>query len=874
MTFCSSDPNNLIAAALVELAYATRGGVLTSASQYGSDELRLIFNDTQNQATIAISGIIGGPEQVASTMVTTYRLSGASPSERIVGSPIQLQRYENPSHQFDPDKTLVLTQDQLAFIETDLMRRNLVHPASHDKSCARAFADWDISTLDNRSRDSWRVIHSAKVICATSYTNIPPVTCNDNDVIPTEPKASHCAAMAVAATPESCNLLHSRGTSVTQYRFCCDPGISIDENNRSEVALQSSRSVVTEKILTDGTTRILDPFYWASVKTDIQPSAIGTAPPSAVAFSWFDFDGRTPELFDAEDCAPGSGQGNLGDLDDVDGDGLFDNCDFLVASETTQQGGDDVLLRYSLRNAEFNNAGATLPNFSGVPEVRIGSETIIDITATADDITITVPQNLPLGAFPVQVCPDATCNDPGISRDLLSVRRKAYVAIGGMDYIRPFDEVTGEFLDIDPAYTNAVPNLPVSGPFDVAFTIESGNESKEVLISVDNEIYVHDEINRDLLDLDDTVGGVQGISVGGTVVQMAFEPYGEFLFALHGTKDLTIIDARREPGPSGTTNPRFTTYPLTGLSSTAQASHLSVKALQGDQYMAYVTFSCLDCGHLLATYPSCPENPLPPPSAPLAGASAMGGITPCPPGGCGGDEPGGGGGSGGGSNGPRRYLGVAAIHLQANFEADNETLQTGANAFSVICYEDVVLSAFGGITGETLDQGALPWSQLGMDFSTDGLELFIANPETESLFILDTSTNELVAPGGVPVEIIVGQKPVAIEIIQVKNQAGSDVDRAYVANDGDQTMTIVSTSARAEVATRDLAQDFAGLPNLNINMMAGSSSSMLLFLVTPENQRLLKYSFDPSELGVHGDLPSPKPPILVGPSPGRIALRP
>jgi len=207
--------------------------------------------------------------------------------------------------------------------------------------------------------------------------------------------------------------------------------------------------------------------------------------------------------------------------------------------------------------------------------------------------------------------------------------------------------------------------------------------------------------------------------------------------------------------------------------------------------------------------------------------------------------------------------------LQANFTGSG-ALKNGAGAFDVLCYDDIPLTSFGGITGGVLDQGTLPWAQVGLDFTTDGSELFIVDPELDRLFILDTSTNELVMEGGVPKTIAVGDDPFDVEILNVE-VGGVMQDRAYVANNGDDTLTIVDVVGRAPVGlARILADDFQGLTDLQVETMAGSEASQLLFLVSPNRERVLRYKLD-GEFA-DGDNPDPLLPFVVGPSPRRVAL--
>lgn len=144
---------------------------------------------------------------------------------------------------------------------------------------------------------------------------------------------------------------------------------------------------------------------------------------------------------------------------------------------------------------------------------------------------------------------------------------------------------------------------------------------------------------------------------------------------------------------------------------------------------------------------------------------------------------------------------------------------------------------------------------------------------TDSLFVLDTLTNELVTSGGAPFQILLdtGAQPFDVEILKVE-AGGVMQDRAYVANNGNDTMSIVDVHPliRDVVGTQDLDVDF-GSGTWQVETMAGSEASQLLFLVSPNRERVLRYKLD-GEFA-DGDNPDPQLPFVVGPSPRRVALQ-
>jgi hypothetical protein len=98
------------------------------------------------------------------------------------------------------------------------------------------------------------------------------------------------------------------------------------------------------------------------------------------------------------------------------------------------------------------------------------------------------------------------------------------------------------------------------------------------------------------------------------------------------------------------------------------------------------------------------------------------------------------------------------------------------------------------------------------------------------------------------------------------------VDRAYVANRGDDSMSIVNINplVRGIVDTRMFSEDFS-LTDLRVETMAGSEATKFLFLVSPNRQRILRYELQGP--GIHGDNPFAGEPFVVGPLPRRVALQ-
>ena len=115
-------------------------------------------------------------------------------------------------------------------------------------------------------------------------------------------------------------------------------------------------------------------------------------------------------------------------------------------------------------------------------------------------------------------------------------------------------------------------------------------------------------------------------------------------------------------------------------------------------------------------------------------------------------------------------------------------------------------------------------------------------------------------------------RPFDVEILTVQDSSFNDVDRAYVANSGNDTMSIVKVVER-ELATplpRNLFNDFS-LTDLHISSLVGSETTKRLYLLSPDGQRVLSYSL--TGFDVNGDEPDPTGDFSVGPSPARVVLQ-
>jgi YVTN family beta-propeller protein len=844
VTNCSGEA----ATVLLEMAYATPGQVIDDDAYHGSDEVRIVFTDTDQQASCPISGVASDSDVVVGLLATAYRPTGMTPQARLIGEPIQLQRFEDPVN----TPTIQLTDEMRGRLREELQQRNLVAPVDAG-GCTPLFADTSRAHLENRGRDHWRGIFKGKIICAETGGPSPSNCVNVHDGVGV---ATRSSMIGIDLDGETCSYLVPNGSTSPGFPDCCDPQGEVD----STWTMQCTRAILTELVLPTGG-MALNPFYWThsraqdEIVKDIEPSLTNTTlppTPENVGFDCFDF-AALETSFDTVDTCSDLG----GAFADIDSDGIFDACDYFVSSISDEEGGLDARLKRYFRNQAFNQSGPDFDTFANVDDVVIDSQSATILSRQADLLEFTLPTNLTLGRRDVEVF-DTGEPVPGIARDKLVVQRVGFMSIGGADYVRPFDEASGGFVDLSPDFEDSVPDLPVAGPDGVAFSVEPGNENKELYISAGSEVFVYDDPNNQLRDLDDGAAGIQGALVGAEIGQLAVEPHGEFAFVVHGGERVGIVQVQKSGiAPAD----RFAAYSSVVHVAPAVASDLVVKRTgpANEQFAVYIGTSCRGCTY--GTQAECP---------PLGGdgmdgmMDTMSGdnpIVPCNPetGDCGG----GGGGGGGDPVTYTRTVAVAVHILQPNYLAGGVLLDP-SDPWTTVCERYVQLSEVTGTLSETE-----PWPQIGMDFSSDGSELFVVDPESDSLFIINTATNELVVEPLVP--IAVGVYPFDVEVVDVL-ASGSMQARAYVVNHGsesipdDDSMTIVNTTTRLPVPPdRDLDDEFS-LTDLEVETVTGSSA--FLYLVSPNRDRLLIY-----DVRLDGDNPQVVGDFIVGPLPRRVAGR-
>jgi hypothetical protein len=646
--------------------------------------------------------------------------------------------------------------------------------------------------------------------------------------------------------------------------------------------MQCTRAILTELVLPTGG-MALNPFYWThsraqdEIAKDIEPSLTNTTlppTPENVGFDCFDFAALETSFDTVDTCS------DLGGLfADIDRDGTFDACDYFVSSVSDEEGDLDVGLKRYFRNQAFNESGPDFDTFADVDDVVIDSQSATILNRQADLLEFTLPSALTLGSQDVNVF-DTGEPVPGIARDKLVVQRVGFISIGGADYVRPFDEATGGFVDLSPDFEDSVPDLPVDGPDGVAFSVEQGNENKELYVVAGSELFAYDNPNNHLRDLNESPG-THGALLGSEMGQLYLDPNGHFAFALHDGKWIGAVQVQKYHGGTEIAlEERFSAY--SHLTSVAgEATDLAVKRVPLDfnpyyplaapyGFAVYVMSSCA---------PDCDFDQTSPCSMGIGGDGMEGEgmmpmsgdnpIIPCNPetGDCGGGGPGGGG---TGTNARSVFLSVRI--LRPYFESSDGPLLDATAPWAVACKDNIELSRIDNASGPL-------WSQIGLDFNSDGSELFVTNPDTDSLFILDTTTNELVpiSPSNPnPLQIAVGVDPVDVEVLNVPTSGGVE-DRAYVANHGDSavadddwlTIVDIDESQPAWYQVKNSVDlDVMFVDDLEISTAAGSEQEYILYLVSQNRQKVLML-----DLSADGDVPTEVTSFAVGPVPRGVAVQ-
>jgi hypothetical protein len=842
------------AGAFIYMVYGTPGGERDNADHYGSDELRIDFSANQQEIEVPIPGIYGGDANVVTVWVTGFLTSGGNFDERKLGEPARAYRFEDESSA----NAITLTSELEDRLRQDLKMRALVNPQNPTGNIDCARYEINEAVIDNRGREHLFGMIKNKVICTKDLNE--PQKCGT-----TEPVARPNHAFKddfMELPPESFRMEISNNAAGPGQLFdvCCDPG------HATEAVVMCANATIDE-LMVDGVRRPLTGAFTVGWIKDVRP-IVGVTP-EAVTFGCQEFPARGPDSYQQFASEQFTG------IVDDDNDLIADDCDHLILEPRWQIGGpsDDPftrVLRHRIRNKDFNATGATFLELDAttVLDVQANSISVIfsEVTDPSDTgfdaLKLTLPTGITSGlktitVFPDPSSPDVIGTDPAPARNNFSLPRVGFVSVRGSDYLHPFDELSGEFVDLDPEFDNSVPELPDSGPNGVAFSMEPGNENKELYIAAGSQVFVYDDPNNELRDLDGDAG-VQGASVGPAVGQLALDPHGEFAFAVHGGDRVGVVQVQKNGlDPAD----RFAAYSSAVNVAPAIASDLVVKRTgpADEQIALYIGTSCRGCQY--GTQAECP---------PLGGGGMSGmmdmmsgdnPIIPCNPetGDCGGE----GGGGGGDPVTYTRTVAVAVHILQPNYLAGGPLLDPSA-PWTTVCERYVQLSEITGTLSETE-----PWPQIGMDFSSDGSELFVVDPEGDSLFIVDTATNELKVEPGLPIPV--GIDPFDVEVVDVL-ASGSMQARAYVVNHGsesisdDDSMTIVNTTTRLPVPPdRDLDDEFT-LTDLEVETVSGTSA--FLYLMSPNRDRLLIY-----DVRLDGDNPQVVGDFIVGPLPRRVAAR-
>ena len=410
---CSGDA----AAALVTLVYSMPPTTPPGPDEFSADERTFAFANHGEEAVCSIIGAPGGEPNVIDVAATPYRVTGGTWEERLLPPTLQAQRYEGAAIE-PPPPTLTLTPELTARLRADLLTRDQVAPVGHPTTCAFPEANW--SVVDNRGRGHWRGSLFGKTVC--TETHLTPDSCAAASP-GTNPVATHSGVGTLDLTPESSFRMFVNGPPggpQQLFNRCCDPR---EDTAQSQAAVQCSRVSINQMVV-DSQTYTLSPAFISDWTRDIEPSLVATLPPSAVQFSCMEFNAAAPPLRAVDPW--------VAFLTDNDLDGVFDNCDFLLGSRSTEEGGSIATLRRFFRLEDFNESGSVFTDFSAstVEEVRVNNtavphDFVPDEELPLVNLELLLPQGLPLGSMDVGVDP-VGAGDLAVARDRVRIIRPRF----------------------------------------------------------------------------------------------------------------------------------------------------------------------------------------------------------------------------------------------------------------------------------------------------------------------------------------------------------------------------------------------------------------------------------------------------------------
>ena len=641
------------------------------------------------------------------------------------------------------------TVEDLAEFDANFPLYSWILPQGGDYSCLPVTQPFDISRVElrNTSRElAVQGVLAGRYMCSSGTGVLTPCDNPFSGTLPNRGQYGHVAGFSLAAEANAVMQVNSRapGTSIgTQgsFNLCCDhegsPGLGGDcPSGLTNDPECSPRDVICGSATIFGVCRDdpedpscstlaanfvpLNPVIWLGPRMDHDPGdyAFYVAPPNVcLDFSFADLNDLPGDLnneFVRElnfDFGPAPTPAVVDDLcdpstdkyKDVDFDGVYDACDFVVGSNGTADGTHEVLLRRGVRNQGFgkNPDGTNIP-FAPDDQVTIGGVDV-DESWTPEALVFTVPAIASLDSQTITVVGKSDALQD------FSPAYFGYVADGGTDRLLVFDSLAGMATDRNASPTNSDVNLncspsdevtQVMSPWDLA-SQPYGESGLEGIVVTVNEV---EEDSPPLPPEDPTrlfvfstqehrlIGASTGESVpGARAVDLAKDPVtlewkawmarklGNGQFALSAR----VIDPDTGPGSIIEEDLSLDGYPI-------QVRVRPFNDGQGTSLRAYVTsFDCVDS--------------------------------------------------------QTRELSLDVVDLENTPQLSHLVRHT-FSSLETACQED--------------DPGLADLQNAGMDFTVDGTKLLVANPDQSRIEVLDTSTLLLEAP------IPVGSQPTDVAVVE------------------------------------------------------------------------------------------------------------
>ena len=766
------------------------------SSRTPGNERNALFADVHN---FAVSGgsIDVGASAPFPTLVTDCNGKYIAAAHWILdGLEAQAQCASNgPSECFPPSsKELNALQERFR-----LYSHILPQATAGDNSCAPAFVDVSRVEVRNAAIDrAYQGVLAGRYMCPTPDTlgvgndgsSDAFIACDDpgSQTFPARGQFAHVNGFNIAPQaffdykinkiehPQNPGQFINSGS----FNTCCDREVDgeggitctsiVDPHMCSPVKIQCASSAVFSSC--DGEDvcsqpgavfQHFNPVVWLGPTVDIDPGSSIHQPSTYSPRACFRFshssltageDDSTspfkfgpapiPNSFDDE-CAPAAKPWR-----DIDFDGIYDECDRFVADTGPGDGQHQVVLKRRIRNV-----GPTEP-WVPASVVRFASEDAAVVGGDADTLVVIVPElneTTPHGIF-VTSSPMPEALLQGVS---YLPRWLGYASDGTDDGVLVFDTIDQTIKNGNPSPTNSYLNLncdPANNYDSVGPPIDLATRASE------SPHFPGTIADREVFSINDVVLAGSGLvesRLFGFDVQNHRTLKADGVFIGLSTRALAVEEdlngesiayiARPKSGAFG----RISVVNVDPDSTELwQVTHNNTTLFGVPYGIAVHSFGTPPSGKVMA-YVTSVQCQISPSSAPEGVVIKMHCI----------EGPGCGG---GGQEGRKVYLSVvdvtdpAAMTVEVTYYL---SLLPGAACFNTTAFDN-----------------------MGLAFKSDFSQLFFVNPDTDSLDVIDTATNELS-------DVPVGDLPVDVAVAVTGDPPR---ERIYVLNQGDQNISVIEAA--------------------------------------------------------------------------------